>query len=55
MLCPIIYRQSPIFSSVTKNDILANFMEILIFSILLRQPVAISANNPPNQNKRVFS
>ena len=25
-----MYRQSPIFSSVTKNDILANFMQILI-------------------------
>ena len=33
----IIYRQSPIFSSVTKTPFLANFMQILIFSILLRQ------------------
>ena len=44
-----INRQSPIFSSVTKNPILVNFMQILIFSILLRQPVAISATKPPNQ------
>ena len=28
-----IYRQSPIFSLVTKKSILANFMQILIFSI----------------------
>ena len=31
-----IYRQSPIFSSVTKKSILANFMQILIFSIFLK-------------------
>ena len=47
----IIHKQSPIFSSVTKNTILANFMQILIFSIFLRQPVAISATKPPNQTE----
>ena len=49
LMAECIYRQSPIFSSVTKNPISVNFMQILIFSILLRQPVAISATKPPNQ------
>ena len=49
-----IYRQSPIFSLVTKKGILANFMQILIFSILLRHPVAISATIAPNLQKMLL-
>ena len=42
-----MYRQSPIFSLVTKKHNLANFMQILIFSIFLRHPVTIFTATAP--------